>query len=139
MIQFAKFNDSASASLNLTPLIDVVFILLIFFLLTSNATQGISLDLPEANTGETIPTETREVEITADSQYLFNGVEVEGSKLLPVLRAARRQAPELQIVVLRADRAAKVGEFVTVMDTIRQTGFYNLVIATEPKIDSNEH
>lgn len=88
--------------------------------------------------GEVIPTETWEVAITEDSRFLFNGVEVEGEKLLSVLETARRLAPELQIVVLRADRAATVGEFVTVMDTIRQTGFYNLVIATDQKPDTHE-
>lgn len=139
MIQFTTVNGPASGSFNVTPLVDVVFILLIFFLLTSNATRGIVLDLPDASTGEAIPTETWEVAITADSRILFNGVEVEGSKLLSVLETARRRAPTLQIVVLRADRSASVGDFIMVMDTIRRTGFYNLVIATDPKPGAHEH
>lgn len=133
MIRFKAIEGSPSGRVNVTPLVDVIFILLIFFLLTADTTRGIVLDLPEASTGEAIPTETWEVAVTADARVLFNGVEVEAENLRSVLQAARRRAPTFQLVVLRADRAATVDAFVDVMDAIRQTGFYNLVIATEPK------
>lgn len=133
MIHFKAIEGLPSGGVNVTPLVDVIFILLIFFLLTANTTRGIVLDLPEASTGEGIPTETWEVAITADARLLFNGVEIEADDLRSVLEAARQRAPTLQLVVLRADRAATVDAFVDALDAIRQTGFYNLVIATEPK------
>jgi len=133
MIRFKAIEGAPSGGVNVTPLVDVIFILLIFFLLTADTTRGIVLDLPEAGTGEAIPTETWEVAITADARVLFNGVEIKAEDLRSVLQAARRRAPTLQLVVLRADRAATVDAFVDVMDAVRQAGFYNLIIATAPK------
>lgn len=138
MIHFHALDHSPQPAINVTPLVDVIFILLIFFLLTADATRGIVLDLPEAASGEAIPSESWEIAITADGHLLFNGVTTDTGKLSLVLQAARLRAPSMQLVVLRADRAASVDVFVDVLDTVRRTGFYNLVIATEPKSTVNE-
>ncbi|MDX2607584.1 MAG: biopolymer transporter ExbD [Woeseiaceae bacterium] len=138
MIRLNAIENPPSGGVNVTPLVDVIFILLIFFLLTANPSQGIVLDLPGADTAEAIPTETWEISITVDSQVLFNGVEVEAGNLYSVLEAARQRAPEFHLVVLRADRAVTVDVFVDAMDAIRKTGFYNLVIATAPKSTADE-
>lgn len=138
MITFKSLKSDDSAGMNVTPLVDVVFILLIFFLLTSHIEQGIVIDLPEASSSQAFPSELLELAIDADSHYLFNGIAVKQSQLNSVLDMARKRAPNIQVIVLRADGQASVESFIEAMDSIRQTGFYNLVIATSPKAATSD-
>lgn len=138
MITFKSLKNDDSSGMNITPLVDVVFILLIFFLLTSHIEQGIVIDLPQASSSQAFPSELLELVIDSDSHYLFNGISVKQSELNSVLDVARKRAPNVQIIVLRADGQASVESFVEAMDSIRQTGFYNLVIATSPKATTSE-
>jgi biopolymer transport protein ExbD len=137
MISLADHKKSDTNSINITPLIDVVFILLIFFLLTANTSRGIVLDLPEASTGENVPVQSWEIAITKDEKLLFNGVEVKHNNLENILATAKKQDNSQRLVVLKAHKEASVNAFISVMDTVRKTGFYNLVIATQ--IKANEH
>ncbi len=136
MINFNDHSTSDTHGINITPLIDVVFILLIFFLLTANTSSGIVLDLPEASTGENIPVESWEIAITKDETLLFNGVEVKMDRLQNILAVAKKQDQSQRLVILKAHKDASVNTFVSVMDIVRKTGFYNLVIATHIKQDA---
>lgn len=135
MIRFTDHRPMDTVGINVTPLVDVVFILLIFFLLTANSSRGIVLDLPDATTGETIPEQSWQIAITDTEALMFNGVEVKKGRLEGILAAARRQEQTQRLVILKAHRDASVNAFVSVMDIVRKTGFYNLVIATDIKPD----
>ena len=137
MIKFISHDTNESTSINITPLIDVVFILLIFFLLTANTSRGIVLNLPEAATAENVPIESWEIVITKDEKLFFNSVEIKKENLESILIAAQKKDKNRHLVVLKAHRQASVNAFISVMDTVRKTGFYNLVIATQIKV--NEH
>lgn len=137
MISFTNHAPVATVGINVTPLVDIVFILLIFFLLTANTSQGIVLDLPDAATGETIPAESWEITITENKALLFNGVEIKKERLEGILAAAKRQDQTQRLIILKAHKDASVNSFVTVMDSVRKTGFYNLVIATDIKPDEH--
>jgi biopolymer transport protein ExbD len=132
MVKFTSFDKQISSNVNLTPLVDVVFILLIFFLLTSHIDKGIVIDLPPASSSESFSSDLFELAINADSSYSLNGIAIDPSKLKAILESAQKQAPNIQVIVLRADENASVRSFVIAMDSIRETGFYNLVIATSP-------
>ncbi|XQW83845.1 ExbD/TolR family protein [Thalassotalea piscium] len=137
MITLIDHDPNDTSSINITPLIDVVFILLIFFLLTANTSRGIVLDLPAASTGETIAIESWELVITKDEEILFNGVTIEKDHLESVLNTAKKQDNEQRLIMLKAHKEASVNSFISVMDTVRKTGFYNLVIATSIKADEH--
>jgi len=137
MINLIDHDTSDTNSINITPLIDVVFILLIFFLLTSNTSRGIVLDLPAASTGETIAVQSWEVVITKDEDIFFNGVNIQKDKLEGILLTAKKQDNNQRIIVLKAHKEASVNSFISVMDIVRKTGFYNLVIATSTKTDEH--
>jgi len=137
MINLMDHAANDTSSINITPLIDVVFILLIFFLLTANTSRGIVLDLPEASTGENIQIESWEIVITKDEEILFNGVVIKKGSLENILNAAKKQGQDQRLVVLKAHKEASVNSFISVMDSVRKTGFYNLVIATS--IKANEY
>jgi biopolymer transport protein ExbD len=137
MINLIDQDNDETSSINITPLIDVVFILLIFFLLTANTSQGIVLDLPEASSSENIQIESWEIVITKDEKILFNGVEIKNNKLESILSVAKNEDNDQRLVILKAHKEASVNSFISVMDTVRKTGFYNLVIATTVKTNEN--
>jgi biopolymer transport protein ExbD len=135
MINFSEQSPVDTIGFNLTPLVDVIFILLIFFILTANDSRGIVLDLPPASTAETLPSEHWEIVITKNDELLFNGLKVEKERLEGLLFAAKKKEQNQPLVILKAHQAASVNAFVSVMDSVRKTGFDNLVIATDIKRD----
>ena len=115
--------------INLAPLIDVVFILLLFFVVTTTFTRETQLkvDLPEAVSGEAVSAEAQaslEILVGVDGSFALNGkslskndlttlmealrVESGGDKTLPVVLSADGKAPH-QAVVIAMDAAAKLG------------------------------
>ena len=133
MINFTEKSPVDTIGFNITPLVDVIFILLIFFILTANGSRGIVLDLPPADTAATLPSEHWEIVITKDDELLFNSLKIEKERLEGLLFAAKKQDQNQPLVILKAHRTASVDAFVSVMDSVRKTGFDNLVIATDIK------
>jgi len=124
---------------NLTPLIDVVFLLLIFFMVSTTFEREteISVQLPEA-TGETLETEQAVVEVTIDAKgrYYVNQQGLVNTKPETLKRAMEKAAGDAEEpqVILSADRQARHAAVVTAMDAAAQLGFVNVTIATsKPK------
>ena len=118
--------------LNLTPLIDIVFLLLVFFMLTSQfiEEQAVPIDLPQATTGgDSIKQDFVVISITPDDQILVNAEPVLLENLEQTLRDAL-QAPEVRFVRLRGDQAADLGVAVRVIDAARAAGAESLDIVT---------
>lgn len=124
------------ASLEMTPLIDVVFLLLIFFLITTTFSKSqeaeIPINLPTAVSGETA-TEGEKVVlfITDDGTVDIKGDgELEGETLNDKLTNLHARQPNAN-VVLKGDQEASHGKVIEVLDQIKQTGFkkVNLVIS----------
>lgn len=130
-------------SINLTPLIDVVFLLLIFFMVTTTFTREsrLTVDLPEAN-AQPVPNTTEPVEIVVSQsgRYTVDGrvlSDNQGSTLSRELLAAaggERSVP----VLLVADAEASHQSVVTAMDAIGQAGFSRLSIATRQPQGADE-
>lgn len=121
---------------NLTPLIDVVFLLLIFFMVSTTFTQEseISIELPQAS-GETSKEEKRLVEISIDAQgrYFVNQQQLINTQLATLKRAMQQQAgtrksPKL---IISADRRTPHEAVVKAMDAARQLGYVHLTFATQ--------
>jgi len=122
--------------LNLTPLIDVVFLLLIFFMVstTFNKESEISIQLPEAS-GKPLKSDKLVIEIEIDShgQYFINQQRVKNNKVITLKRAIRlvqgkEKNPQL---IISSDRNTPWQAMVTVMDAARQLGLVNLTFATK--------
>lgn len=125
-----------NVEVNLTPLIDVVFLLLIFFMVSTTFTREtrLSVELPEA-TGVAALTAAKmvEVSIAADGTYVVNGERLTRSDrdtLRTVLLPISQQGTDLPFVII-ADAAATHQMVVTVMDVAGRLGFANLSITTQ--------
>ncbi len=126
-----------STALNIAPLIDVVFQLLLFFMLTTNfITQpGIKLILPSAVTAKPHLDEDITVFITEDSELYLNKTKVamEGllGKLKPMVLSANKKT-----VIIKADEKINLGLAVKVMDIAKQAEAEGVVISTKTEKDA---
>ncbi len=126
----------AEVSLEMTPLIDVVFLLLIFFLITTTFSKNheaeIPINLPKAVTGKKATSGEKVVLfVTKDGQVDLKGEKsVTGDTLKAKLAALYKDNPHAN-VVLKGDKQATHGKIIEVLDEIKQTGFekVNLVIS----------
>ena len=122
----------AHSILNLTPLIDIVFLLLVFFMLTSHfiEDQAIDINLPKAKQGgKAVETEFVEVVVDSGGKLHINGREVPPEQLEESLRSAL-YTPDIRYVRLRGDHESQLGLAVTVIDAARAAGAESLDILT---------
>ena len=115
---------------DLTPLIDMVFILLIFFILAASfAVRGIDLDLPPAHSGQALSGRVVEIRLLRDGSFLCEGIPVARAdiraKLQSLVRDFRTRPGQL---VLKPD--APVEALVFIVDEVRMLGGEKLLIAT---------
>ena len=125
-------------AVNLTPLIDVVFLLLIFFMVSTsfNRESEIIVDLPEAAEQEKITaSEPIEIIIDADGLFYINNQQLVNTQL-NTLKAALNKVTEGKTdlpLVISADGQAPHQAVVTAMDAARQLGIVHLSIATKQR------
>lgn len=123
------------SEINVTPLVDVMLVLLIIFMVTAPMmTQGIDVKLPESS-ATTIPTEEERVvvSIAKDQKIYINDYAVDfdalGGKLTAIYQ---NQQQKHEGVFLRADESIPYGYVVQVMSAIRQAGIDQIGMVTEP-------
>ena len=123
---------TAVAEIQMTPLIDMVFILLIFFVVTTSfvAETGIGIERPRADSSASLPRESVTVAVRADGQIVLGGQEVGLFSVRPHLERRIRNQPGLSAVIV-ADRTVPVERVVRVMDEIRAAGVIDIALATE--------
>ena len=121
-------------ALNLTPMIDVVFLLLIFFMLATtfmDPEREIDLDLPEASSSLAQDTERDEliINVMRGGELKLGNNVVDRDGLLAELRRAARQNPDIAVTI-RGDRLVTHEVIVSVMDACGQAGLRNLAVGT---------
>lgn len=135
-----KFHVPGSASeesvINTTPLIDMVFLLLIFFMLTTNlsVTSGFDVNLPKsgAHRGAVDETKSLVVYIDKEGRASIDGKEVSDKEILARAKAAAN-ADSNSVIIIRADTNAAHGSVVRVMDLARAGGLKRLAIDTKTR------
>lgn len=118
--------------INLTSLIDVMFLLLIFFMVSSTFRNGfgIEVDLPKAETSAETKSTPEEVVVDERGNYFFDGKPVDEDGLRQAIVALLQERPDATLV-LRADEAADFGRAVRAIDIVRSVGGSKLIIPTE--------
>jgi biopolymer transport protein TolR len=124
------------ADINVTPLVDVMLVLLIIFMVTAPILQqGVSIDLPKVTSGPlTGQDEQLVVNIAKTGQVYLNDTPYTLPDLTEKLRAvaaARRDQP-LQPIYVRADQAVPYGQVMRAMAAVRQAGVVRVGLVTEP-------
>ena len=128
--------QTSIADINITPLVDVVLVLLIIFMVTAPVLQsGIELNVPRTRTVKEI-TEERMVISINKQQRVFLGNDAININEIGATRKKKIRDPQHQAVFVRADEDVPFGAFATVMDAVKQAGISNVSIVTQP-IDSN--
>ncbi len=120
--------------INLAPMIDVVFLLLIFFMVATTFVERekeMGLDLPDAETGEEVDHELDEIVINlmSDGRTLVDGQEMDVDALTDHLERVARRNRETPVTI-RGDEKAVVQSLVDVMDVCRLVGLSDLGVMT---------
>lgn len=137
-MRIGKGHNDEELELNLVPLIDVVLVLIIFFVITTtfDARSTLQLQLPSAE-GEAAPATGKRLSvlINADGRYFVGEQEVLRTDI-DALKQAIREASggdSEQPVLLRADARVPYQAVVTAQDALGQLGFRKLIVATAPE------
>ena len=120
------------ADINVTPLVDVVLVLLIIFMVTAPILQsGIEVAIPHTRTVKEITEERLVITIDRQQRVFLNNQPVNINQIGEQLHQKIRD-PEGQSVFVRADENVPFGAFASVMDAVKQSGITNVSIVTQP-------
>jgi biopolymer transport protein TolR len=128
--------QTSLADINVTPLVDVVLVLLIIFMVTAPVLQsGIEVNVPRTRTVKEVTEERLVISIDKSQRVFLGNDPININQIGPRLRQRIRD-PQHQSIYLRSDENVPFGAFATVMDAIKQAGISNVSIVTQP-IDSH--
>ncbi|MCA9484194.1 MAG: biopolymer transporter ExbD [Nitrospina sp.] len=120
-----------SFRLDITPLINIVFLLLIFFMLTSSAVnQGLDVDLPDAETAERINTQEIALSIGKDGEMMLDNNKVTLEELPAKIKALLDESGHDRMII-QGDRNIQFDLFGQVLDKAREAGAVVFLIATD--------
>ncbi len=127
-----------SRALDMTPLIDVVFLLLLFFILTSAfvVNQGLELNLPEASSVAPLTSEPIQIGISKDNLVHIDGKQITPEYLKEYLTMTIQNPSESQALI-SSDIEVSVATLISVMDAVNLSGITNISIAAQP-VKKNE-
>ncbi len=124
--------QSALAEINVTPLVDVMLVLLIISMVAAPMLQrGINLELPATETASEIQEALVVVSVDRDARIRINDRPVHPDLLLERMASLAASRPD-EMVFLRADKLVPYGEVLRVMDVIRKAGVFRIALVTVP-------
>jgi len=127
--------EPKKARIEIVPMIDTIFFLLVFFMMASLAMttmKGIPVNLPaSATAGDRSPVRTV-VTVTANGAFYVDKLRADFDAIRPILEDRLKDNPKM-VVVINCDKAQRWGRGIEVIDEAKKAGAENLTIATEPK------
>ncbi|EGR2796246.1 biopolymer transporter ExbD [Vibrio navarrensis] len=127
-------DNSDEMAIDMTPMLDIVFIMLIFFIVTTSFVKeaGIDVNRPSANSAQTVKKGNIMVAVGAAGDIWIDKRRVEVDAVRANVERLRAESPD-GAVVIQADEEANAGVVVKVMDQIRMAGVANISIAATNK------
>lgn len=125
--------DEDDAAIDMTPMLDIVFIMLIFFIVTTSFVKesGIDVNRPQASTAQKKSRAHIMVAISEANEIWIQKRRIDIRSVRPNIERLKAEAPEGGVVI-QADKGSKTGLLVQVMDQIRLAGVTNISIAAKP-------
>lgn len=126
-------NDDIISGINITPLVDIMLVLLIIFMLVSSIVDfnAIKVELPQAATGENVHTKTVSIMISQDGDFYLAGDKAESFDVLESELALKKEkTPDLQVAI-SADRKTYHQEVIRVIDMVRKLEINRFAINVE--------
>jgi len=132
MARRRRTSDEEEAEINMTPMLDVVFIMLIFFIVTASFVKeaGIDVNRPDASTAEKKTQGNILVAISENGEIWIDKRQVDVRQLRPNIERLHAENPQ-GAVIIHADKHSRNGLLVDVMDAAREAGVFNVSIAAE--------
>lgn len=128
--------EPKKARIEIVPMIDTVFFLLVFFMIASLAMttmKGMPVNLPSSSTATDRAVDKTVITVTENGGYYVDKQSVAFEDIRPLLEARLKENPKT-VVVINCDKAQNWGRGIEVMDEAKQAGAEILTIATEPKV-----
>src|SRR5437667_5793797 len=120
------------SDINVTPLVDVVLVLLIIFMVTAPVLQsGVEVNVPKTRSVKEITEERLVISINKQQRVYLGNDPININQIGAKLRQKIRD-PQHQSIFIRADEDVPFGAFATVMDAVKQSGISNVSIVTQP-------
>jgi biopolymer transport protein ExbD len=126
--------DDVMNEINMTPLVDVMLVLLIIFIITVPVMKhAVTIDLPRAsNVMQNTKPETVRLSVNADGAYFWNEQKIEDSALPELLKAGAAKSPQPDLHI-RGDKAVRYERVAEAMAAAQQAGIKKIGFITEPK------
>lgn len=127
-------DDDVISGINVTPLVDIVLVLLIIFMVTTSyiVRQQIKVDLPKAASGESDVESTLVLSVTDDGTYYLDDEEITLDQIAKEVSTRIEAEPELRAIIA-ADKGVEYGRVVDLIDTIKQNGLDKFALNIEKK------
>ncbi|UZE97072.1 ExbD/TolR family protein [Alkalimarinus alittae] len=122
-------NDS---EIDMTPMLDIVFIMLIFFIVSSNFIReaGVEINRPTASTAEQKENAGIMIAITPDDQIWLDQKQIDIRMIRPTLEKLKVEQPNIGILI-QSDQDARTGTLIKVMDQVKLAGIEQIAVATK--------
>ena len=126
-------DDDVMADINITPMVDIILVLLIIFMVTTSVINqpAIEVELPEAATGGPTETTSLGIHIDADGAWYLNGEGIGKDGLRAFIRQEKEAGSDL-MALIAADRSVPHGDVVEAIDLVKQEGVFKFAININP-------
>ena len=126
-------SDDIITGINVTPLVDIILVLLIIFMLTANiiSKPSIKVELPQASTGEASEPTTVALTLTKTGDLYLNGTPTDEATLRSYLPGVVKSDPKTQAVIA-ADKEVTHGRVIWLIDLVRTAGIYKFALNIDP-------
>lgn len=126
-------DDEMITGINITPLVDIVLVLLIIFMVTATfiVTPSIKVDLPKAATGDATPTSNLALVLDKSGAIYLNGQPASEDEIKAFIRSELAAEKQVQAII-SADKAASHGSVIHLIDLVKTEGVTKFAINVEP-------
>ncbi|TAL30186.1 MAG: biopolymer transporter ExbD [Spirochaetes bacterium] len=129
---FQTGDDDEISNINITPMVDVMLVLLVIFMVTANflKKESVNINLPKVAASDPNVAESMQVSLTRDGKLLLEGLETDAERLGMALARESKYRPNMRVTV-SADESLSYGTIASVMGIIRNSGVTKIALSVK--------